>query len=236
GNSYVTKKGGAIHNKGILMFEGEAIFERNEVRTDDSPDQGKGGAISNTGSGSILFKGKLVMEENMADGFFAGLGGAIYTRGNIVLDGESEFSLNAASDGGGIYQTSVGSLAFNGMTTFSENTAYELRGGGLYNGGGVVDFNDGSLFDGNRASGSGDGGFGGGIYNGDGGTVALTGPTTFSSNAAYWGGAIYTDDGDVEDGKAASATTYPDDADFVGNSAEFCPDVNNGDNDSCPEV
>ncbi|CAM9605939.1 unnamed protein product [Hapterophycus canaliculatus] len=176
------------------------------------------------------------MDENRAYGFFEGIGGAIYTRGNIVIEGDSQFSLNIASNGGGIYQTAIGSLVFNGMATFSENSAYDLRGGGLYNGGGVVDFNGGSLFDGNGASGSGDGGQGGAIYNGDEGVVTLTGSTTFSSNSAYWGGAIYNDDGDVEDGEAASTTTFPADTVFVDNRAEYCPNVHDGDNDNCPEV
>lgn len=48
----------------------------------------------------------------------------------------------------------------------------------------------------------------------------LTGSTTFSSGYALNGGAIYTDDGDVEDGVAASTTTYPDDTVFVDNAAE----------------
>lgn len=39
------------------------------------------------------------------------------------------------------------------------------------NAGGVMDFNAGSLFEGNYASGSGDGGQGGAIYNGDGGVI-----------------------------------------------------------------
>lgn len=51
----------------MLTFEGDATFARNEVRTPDSDEQGRAGAISNTGSGSILFKGKLTMEENNAD-------------------------------------------------------------------------------------------------------------------------------------------------------------------------
>lgn len=39
------------------------------------------------------------------------------------------------------------------------------------NSGGVMDFNAGSLFDSNLASGSGDGGQGGAIYNEDGGVI-----------------------------------------------------------------
>ncbi|CAM9305642.1 unnamed protein product, partial [Ectocarpus fasciculatus] len=229
GLSYIVKKGGAIHNKasprqlspwGMLTFEGDATFERNEVHTEDSVEQGKAGAISNTGSGTIVFNGKLTMNDNEADGFFEGLGGGIYNRGDIVVEGESYFSLNTASDGGGIYQTPIGTMTFNGLATFFDNTAFELRGGGLMNNGGMVNFNAGSLFEGNGASGSGDGGLGGAIYNGGGGTVTLTGSTNFTDNWAYWGGAIFTDDGDVEDNEPASVTTFPDDTVFEGNSAE----------------
>lgn len=53
--------------QGMLTFEGDAAFMRNEVRTEDSVEQGKAGAVSNTGSGTIHFKGKLTMEENRAE-------------------------------------------------------------------------------------------------------------------------------------------------------------------------
>lgn len=53
--------------QGQLTFEGDATFARNSVTTDDSDEQGKAGAISNTGSGTILFKGKLTMEGNFAE-------------------------------------------------------------------------------------------------------------------------------------------------------------------------
>lgn len=56
-----------VSNKGMLTFEGDATFARNEARTDDSNEQCKGGAISNIGSGSILFKSKLTMEDNKAE-------------------------------------------------------------------------------------------------------------------------------------------------------------------------
>ncbi|CAM9828624.1 unnamed protein product [Pylaiella littoralis] len=236
GLSYIVKKGGAVHNKGILTFEGDATFTRNKVVTEDSVEQGKAGAISNTGSGTIMFKGDLTMEGNDADGFFEGLGGAIYNFGDIVVDGESYFSLNTASDGGAIYQTKIGTTTFNGMATFFDNTAFELRGGGVFNGGGVVNFNAGSLFQENGASGSGDGGLGGAIFNDADGVITLTGSTTFRDNAAYWGGAIYNDDGNEEEGTSAATTTFPADTVFDGNRAENCPDVNNGDNDNCPVV
>ncbi|CAM9477551.1 unnamed protein product, partial [Ectocarpus sp. 13 AM-2016] len=62
GLSYVIQKGGAIHSKGTLTFKGDVTFERNEVHTEDSVEQGKAGAISFTGSGTILVKSKLTMK------------------------------------------------------------------------------------------------------------------------------------------------------------------------------
>lgn len=48
---------------------------------------------------------------------------------------------------------------------------YQYAGGGIYNEGSVVSFNAGSLFEENMASGSGDGGLGGAIFNSDDGLV-----------------------------------------------------------------
>jgi len=53
--------------QGMLTFEGDALFARNEVQqADGSHASGIGGALSNIGSGSILFKGQLTVEENAA--------------------------------------------------------------------------------------------------------------------------------------------------------------------------
>lgn len=47
----------------------------------------------------------------------------------------------------------------------------QLLGGGICNQGGIVNFEAGSLFEDNSANGSGDGGAGGAIFNGDGGVI-----------------------------------------------------------------
>lgn len=51
----------------MLTFEGDATFVRNFVHTEDSVEQGKAGAVSNAGPGSIVFKSKLTVMENEAD-------------------------------------------------------------------------------------------------------------------------------------------------------------------------
>eukprot|EP00903_Cladosiphon_okamuranus_P014210 g13202.t1 len=229
GESYITKKGGAVHNKGMLTFESDVIFESNEVTTEEAEEVGRGGAISNTGSGTIMFKGSLSMENNNADGFFNGDGGAIYNRGDIVVDGESSFVTNRAADGGAIHQTGIGSMTFNGMATFINNDARDYRGGAIYNEG-VMNFNAGSVFDTNNAYGSGDGGDGGAIYNTDGGEITLDGPNKFEGNNGYRGGAIFNDDEPV------ATITFPDDTLFIDNTADECPNFYDGDYDNCPVV
>lgn len=51
------------------------------------------------------------------------------------------------------------------------------------------------------------------------------GSTTFFSNNALTGGAIYNDNANLEDGEIASTTIFPDDTVFLDNEAEvrgFC--------------
>jgi len=47
----------------------------------------------------------------------------------------------------------------------------QMRGGAISNDGGAMTFTAGSFFDSNSASGSGDGGMGGAIFNGAGGVI-----------------------------------------------------------------
>ena len=59
----------------------------------------------------------------------------------------------------------------NGSYCLSHLFGQQLRGGAITNNGGVITFNDGSVFDDNFASSTGDGGNGGAIYNYDGGNI-----------------------------------------------------------------
>lgn len=74
----------------MLTFEGDATFARNFVHTEDSVEQGKAGAVSNTGSGSILFKGKLTVTENEAD--VSLIGGQVHTATHCYHPTESPIS------------------------------------------------------------------------------------------------------------------------------------------------
>lgn len=69
----------------MLTFERDATFVANTVTTRDSVERGKAGAVSNVGSGSIWFKGKLIVQESIAEVSFQN-----------VKDSSAVASLNAA--------------------------------------------------------------------------------------------------------------------------------------------
>lgn len=64
---FVVKKGGALHNKGTLVFEKDATFDNNVADTRENTNGNKGGAISNAETGKITFEGKLTMSNNQAE-------------------------------------------------------------------------------------------------------------------------------------------------------------------------
>ena len=51
----------------MLTFEGDAAFTGNNVTTTESVERGYAGAVSNIGSGSIWFKGKLIVQDSEAE-------------------------------------------------------------------------------------------------------------------------------------------------------------------------
>lgn len=231
-NDYVKKKGGALHNKGMLVFEKDATFELNLANTRSSTDRNNGGALSNNAKGTIVFKGKLTVTDNKAQGTFEGKGGGIYNRGDIVVDGESVFTGNRAADGGAIFQERFASITFNSMATFYLNTCTEARGAAIAGFGGVVVLNSGSLFQENIADSSGEGGAGT-VYCEDGCDVTFVGTTTFKDNVAGQGGGIFLRlqwyDPSVTDYELPTLTfpEDPDDLIFEGNFANDgdCPDI-----------
>eukprot|EP00904_Undaria_pinnatifida_P010188 jgi/Undpi1/629/HiC_scaffold_10.g04093.m1 len=225
----ISRKGGAIHNKGKITFEKDATFTGNRNEGEEVG-SGPGGAISVHVQGSIYFMGKLTMTDNFADDYFGGAeGGAINNRGDIVVDGEATFTGNIGGRGGAIYQETWATFVLNSFANFTSNTCYDYFGGAVANIGGEFTANAGSLFFDGFAESSGDGGLGGGIYNEDGGVVTLLGSTTFQQNRGNWGGAIFNElEDDRDDDEPAYQTpviTYPDDTIFLDNYAQYCNDI-----------
>ncbi|CAB1113980.1 unnamed protein product [Ectocarpus sp. CCAP 1310/34] len=226
----ILRKGGAIHTKGSLTFEKDATFSGN-LNDRLYYGSGPGGAISVHVKGSIYFMGKLTMTDNEADDYFGGAqGGAIFNRGDIVVDGEAEFTGNIGGRGGAIFQEKWATLVFNDFVTFTSNKCLDTFGGTIANIGGDVTANAGSLFFDGFAENSGDGGLGGAIYNYGGGIVKLTGSTTFRQNYGNWGGAVFNSAVPnayftAEDESYVMPTiSYPEDTIFEDNDAQYCND------------
>ncbi|CAN0231276.1 unnamed protein product [Scytosiphon promiscuus] len=233
-------KGGAIHNKGDLTFEKDATFTGN-LNDRLYYGSGPGGAISVHVKGRIHFMGKLVMTDNKADDYYGGaLGGAIFNKGDITVDGEAEFAENTGGRGGAIYQEKWATITFNDFVTFTSNKCYDTYGGTVANIGGDITAKAGSLWFGGFAENSGDGGLGGAIYNYNGGVIELEGETTFRENYGFYGGAIFNDasasSAFSEDDEKYSMPIiqYPADTVFEDNYGEYCNDfATERDQDTC---
>ena len=188
--------GGALSNFDNLTVTG-AEFTGNSA-SGDTEDGGGAvylGASSNTSINGATFTGN----ESKTAG-----GGAIdmrkFTTGNneaAKLDiSNSEFSGNIANtDGGAIYNTFYGSNTEGktdgvviSSTKFENNIATNGNGGAIYNAGTVEGdvvesgqagkiYLDGVTMTGNEA-----GGYGGAVYNAEGGEIVLSGTNTFSDN------------------------------------------------------
>jgi filamentous hemagglutinin family protein len=184
--------GGAIYNLGTTTIS-NSKFSNNNLAS-------FGGAIYNSGSatiinnifsgnlsqiagGAIYNSGILAVEKNTFLDNGAALGGAIYNfDGRATINNNSLFR-NSAQSGGAIYNSATATVSNN---IFSNNFAD--KGGAIYNIYGAI-ITSNNTFSDNGSSGN---PFllGGAIYNIGGGTATILN-STFSSNSAQSGGAIY---------------------------------------------
>ncbi len=168
---------------------------------------GSGGAVWVHGASTTTISGS-TFSNNYADASGAD-GGAVYSDGEVDVDGNSVFENNSAQDtGGAIY---AGYAAYIDDATFTGNASTNLGGGSTSAGGAVYGdtfvyvgtHSGGATFSGNHAYGD-----GGAIYAG--GLVQVSGSsfdTNASSNAN--GGAIY-----------ATGATTANTSSFDGNHAD----------------
>jgi hypothetical protein len=165
--------GGGILNEGILTVTDSTLSGNNAV-------------VSDTDGGGIYNSGTLTVTDSTLSGNFvalAGEGGGIYNSGTLTVT-DSTLSGNGALPsgvGGGIYNS--GTATVTDSTLSGNNARYEA--GGIYNSG-TATVTDSTL--------SGNGvlnGNGGGIYNI--GMVIVTDSTLSGNNIIDYGGGIYND-------------------------------------------
>lgn len=171
-----TVNGGAIYVNGGSLTLGKTEMKQNKATS-------KGGAVYVAGTGSGFSTTDAIdMQSNSAKD-----GGAIYVDGgNVALATAIVKSNSADNDGGAIYITN-GAFSMGTGSEIRDNTATKL-GGGLYvyNSSNTTEVSvtcSGGSFINNRAK------YGGGACAN--GKIALNISSSFESNRAYNGGAIY---------------------------------------------
>jgi predicted outer membrane repeat protein len=173
-NSYHVVTGSGVDGTAIL--DGFTISGGNANGSD--PHDSGGGIYNFSGSPTLI---NLTISSNSAD-----YGGGMYNLGSSPTLTNVTFSGNTATtDGGGMYNTNIGSPNLTNVTFSSNNASY---GGGMYN---IMQSSPtltNVTFSSNTASKN-----GGGMYNNIVSNPSLTN-VTFSSNTAEWnGGGMYND-------------------------------------------
>ncbi len=194
----VRSTGGALYTSAnnVLSFSGNNNFEGNTADT--------GGVWHAIMNNILTFSGNSSFEGNTADNS----GGAFYANEKNILGftGNSNFEGNTADFGGALYAYEKNNLGFTGNSNFEGNIA-DNSGGALY---AFVDntlsFSGNSNFEGNKASTT------GGSLSYSSSIVVFAGGSSFSSNTALFGGAIYA---------VNSITNLTESCTVIGNSGTY---------------
>ncbi|MBO7244052.1 MAG: hypothetical protein J6V53_02050, partial [Alphaproteobacteria bacterium] len=167
GNQIIAVKdagGGAITNAGIMIFNGQTLFQGNIAEGNNGYAQG--GAIyngSNKEKNIIIFQNQAIFKDNFAKGKSLGLGGAISidVNSSTIFEKETRFSNNKAegvtsSGQGGALRIGWkgGSVTFKEKVVFQENLAKGITALGgaiaLTDPNSILTFKKGFYFSGNK--------------------------------------------------------------------------------------
>ena len=193
-----SKDGGAIltSRDSIVSFDGVTEFFNNNASS--------GGALYITASSIASFRGETIFTDNVGGALIARDGSVVSWTAEVTFSGQEGDAALGVHDGSTVQWASkaiflnntdralfVGgnSIAtWSGLTFFSDNTAGNQGGGGIYvDEGGSVSWTGETYFLRNNAAFE-----GGAIYVNEGGGVSWAGETCFScNNAVFGGGAIY---------------------------------------------
>lgn len=127
GNTTGEDGGGGIYNDGTVTLNGSTV-------TGNTGGIFGGGGISNN-SGTVTLNGSTVTGNTAAGlaGRFGGGGGILNFAGTVTLNGSTISGNTTGGDGGGINNTSTGTVTMSGTSTVHDNTAIQGEGGGICN-------------------------------------------------------------------------------------------------------
>lgn len=175
--------GGGIYNTAALTLT-------NDLVTLNSAAENLGGGVYNDTAGTLALVGTTLYNNT------ASYGGGLYNDGIVSLDNTTVISDNLAvngqyegqDSGGGIYNDVHGTLSSNGATI--DNNFTDALGGGIYNEH-LITLANTTVISGNAAYGDGNSDFGGGIFNDQDATIAITGTTVAGNLTDNEGGGLY---------------------------------------------
>lgn len=198
-NNAYSEKGGAIYSKGEIsiinssfisnkaLVDGGAIYSESEddveiIGTQFISNEAWGAIITRCFGGAICTKGDVIVEDcdfssNKAENY----GGAIYSYKSVIVT-DSSFTANSAKEGGAIYVNGPRTVVDNSV--FNRNSATSGHGGAIYATEWLHIGN--STLEGNTARGK-----GGATYSK---YIKFSNTVNFVRNSAHGhGGAVYTD-------------------------------------------
>lgn len=195
-NTAAAEGGGLWNGSGTMMIDGAAISQN--TASGAAADNG-GGGIYNLNGGTLHIDNATI-SNNVANGMSGSGGGILNDIGSILIITDSQITGNTSNRAGGGIENNAGSVTLtdvtlNNNTTFTSpgnggglhitgagtamindgtvnNNNAGAEGGGLWNGTGTMTIN-GTTISGNTASGAAADQGGGGIYNLNGGTLAI---------------------------------------------------------------
>lgn len=177
--------GGGIYNTAFSNSSGIVNIVNSIISGSSTASNTGGGGIYNSGSGTMNITNSTVSGNFTLSNSFHG-GGGIDNSSTMNIT-NSAISDNSASEGGGIFNSNLGTLTVTGSTvsgnSASGTTNNQFSGGGIYNNGGTITVTN-STVSGNSAT-----DLGGGIAVNQ-GTVNITGGTV-SNNSANTGGGVF---------------------------------------------
>jgi len=183
-NNTSEKNGGAIHNTfSNSVNKSGSVSIINTTFDNNHADNGAGGAIYNAAEDDVGNTTHIDITNGTFSNNSADVAGAMFNEGNLVINGDSSFTGNNATNIAGAICNYVDAVLEINGADFSKNTAD-------WEAGAIMNYGDakisGALFDQNTS-----GSYGGAIDNE---SVLTVDNTTFTGNNAESGGAIYNYD------------------------------------------
>ena len=132
--------GGVVNNKGFFRVNGFATFLRSENSGGGEGSPGRGGAIFNDVTGSILFQGGVEFNDISITDDEGNNGGAIYNLGKVNIKANSKFVNLRAESGGAIFNGGGGKITFRDKANVLFDTCRSFDGsaGAIFNRGDVT--------------------------------------------------------------------------------------------------